>query len=912
MSRWLKSVNNLLDNLDGQAENVADNVADNLGGIDSTIGQLLEKGQQVVAGFGDASFDTDDSDYEDDEEEFSSESEDLGETARNDDEFSLSAEVEEKLGKSSNEAYAAPPADSASHEEVKLAKPKSTPQLHPPPVAWNDSKHSLNKTSLHLNIHRGASLTVESVSEITFAERSDYTEGIVEENSEITSAERSDYTEEVMEENNPVALATEATPSAYTDRTPNPPNRLDSFSVPLLLSLDGTENPRKELENRNIYVPQVTAKALTPTSDRSPRPPRRFMGGEGLQKSVAQIALDDHFSTDEHDLASDEGGYSGYPPKPPTRKLSIPEAKQLEEVQEKRQNKIQTASTPVSNQSTSQLIQKSIKMNENEMQKLRLQVQSLMDKLNESADELSRTNTKLNKASNELKNSQAETKKVEIQVKSLDTQLQAANTEIHAQSEELRRAGERMEKDRKTAHDDREELLDEQDEEIEQLKAQQTTELEEIKMNYEKQISELTNQLQTEEKKRMQEDGDWTQEMEDAVGRERDALKKLNEVKLEKVNLEQSVSKLEIQQKALQSKLSSTLQSAETASEREKKVQDKLDASLSQHARQMTQRQAREAELEKTIFEMGTALTVEKEKQQNLATKPPKSEIQKDNFKEKYESLIDEADTLKSQLNFETQRRVALQQELSDITQERSEEISSAQARQQEHDRKVNDLESRIGKLKISIHELKSGSVVVSTSTDGKNSRHSSELEGSEREVVRLSDQLMRHQRRLETSKTEVLALKGRLQTATSRAEEAEKSLLAAQASSGYSSGRGFRDLESGGYSRQNGRRRVKGGVRLRSGSASHQIRSMLNIGPGRNSSYAVEQASTTIDALDKWIVDTGSFMRHEPLARLGFLLYLLTLHLWSFALVVFHTIEEPHADFGTVDNNPRHWRAHA
>ena len=43
MSRWLKSVNNLLDNLDGQAENVADNVADNLGGIDNTLGQLLEK-----------------------------------------------------------------------------------------------------------------------------------------------------------------------------------------------------------------------------------------------------------------------------------------------------------------------------------------------------------------------------------------------------------------------------------------------------------------------------------------------------------------------------------------------------------------------------------------------------------------------------------------------------------------------------------------------------------------------------------------------------------------------------------------------------------------------------------------------------------------------------------------------------
>jgi hypothetical protein len=56
-----------------------------------------------------------------------------------------------------------------------------------------------------------------------------------------------------------------------------------------------------------------------------------------------------------------------------------------------------------------------------------------------------------------------------------------------------------------------------------------------------------------------------------------------------------------------------------------------------------------------------------------------------------------------------------------------------------------------------------------------------------------------------------------------------------------------------------------------------------------------MEQVALTLDALDNWMVQTGSFLRHEPLARLG---YLLTLHLWSFALIAFHTTEQPHGDY--------------
>ena len=145
---------------------------------------------------------------------------------------------------------------------------------------------------------------------------------------------------------------------------------------------------------------------------------------------------------------------------------------------------------------------------------------------------------------------------------------------------------------------------------------------------------------------------------------------------------------------------------------------------------------------------------------------------------------------------------------------------------------------------------------------------------------------------------------------ATSRADEAERSLAVAQ--NPQSTGRIY-DVESGGagLASTKMRRRIKGGARGRFGSSAvRSVRSVLRMGPGRQSP-AMEQVAITMDALDRWMVETGSFMRHEPFARLGFLLYLITLHLWSFALVVFHTTEQPHADFGSLDNNPRHWRQH-
>jgi len=44
-----------------------------------------------------------------------------------------------------------------------------------------------------------------------------------------------------------------------------------------------------------------------------------------------------------------------------------------------------------------------------------------------------------------------------------------------------------------------------------------------------------------------------------------------------------------------------------------------------------------------------------------------------------------------------------------------------------------------------------------------------------------------------------------------------------------------------------------------------------------------------------------GKFLRYNPLARGGFILYLLILHLWTFFVLFFHThsYETVHPDFG-------------
>jgi hypothetical protein len=305
--------------------------------------------------------------------------------------------------------------------------------------------------------------------------------------------------------------------------------------------------------------------------------------------------------------------------------------------------------------------------------------------------------------------------------------------------------------------------------------------------------------------------------------------------------------------------------------------------------------------LERTIADLGAALTVARQREQNRAMRSSKPSESEAGYRKQHELALDELETVRVQLSLETQRCEALRHEVNEISQERTDDASAAHARQQQHDRRVADLTANVARLEATVRELKksTGAPVTGESTSSEDPRVLRLLKESEelkRKVASASEQLIRSQEKNEISKSEVLALTNRLQAANARAQNAEQALAAAPPPSTSQ----MYQVEGGGVSYGSGmRRRVKGG---RERNSVRSIRSVLNLNPGRVGE-GTEQVAATIDAIDSWVVDTGGFLRHEPLARLAFVLYLILLHLWAFCLVLFHThsFEKEHADFGSL-----------
>ena len=50
------------------------------------------------------------------------------------------------------------------------------------------------------------------------------------------------------------------------------------------------------------------------------------------------------------------------------------------------------------------------------------------------------------------------------------------------------------------------------------------------------------------------------------------------------------------------------------------------------------------------------------------------------------------------------------------------------------------------------------------------------------------------------------------------------------------------------------------------------------------------EGVARAVNLIDSWTFMTGKFLRRYPLVRLGFITYLLVLHLWVFFIIGIHT----------------------
>jgi Golgin subfamily A member 5 len=250
-----------------------------------------------------------------------------------------------------------------------------------------------------------------------------------------------------------------------------------------------------------------------------------------------------------------------------------------------------------------------------------------------------------------------------------------------------------------------------------------------------------------------------------------------------------------------------------------------------------------------------------------------------------FDQYEDDLDTIRNQLEHERQRCKKLQEELKDMSKERADEASSFRSKQVQYDRQLADMSVTISRLQSNIRDAKREYSSESAEVDPD--------EDNVSQIKNLSEQAMKQQEKLVQYGSELAAMKNRLQVAINRADQAELALAIVEADTS----RNPYDVEgapsSGGMRRRGGIR----GSKMEGNGGS--IRSAFLLSNPQN--QQAETVGKAIDAIDGFAVQTGKFLRSNPLARGGFLLYLIILHLWTFFVLFLHThnYEPVHGDFG-------------
>mmetsp|Transcript_56471 Transcript_56471/g.137049 ORF Transcript_56471/g.137049 Transcript_56471/m.137049 type:complete len:919 (-) Transcript_56471:2895-5651(-) len=488
----------------------------------------------------------------------------------------------------------------------------------------------------------------------------------------------------------------------------------------------------------------------------------------------------------------------------------------------------------------------------------------------------------------EMRDAQKESRTLRRHVVALNEQLEAAEAEMQAQRKELDRAAERMEKDRKRSKDDKEKAKKQQTEELALLKAQHEKNLKEQKDRMEEQLDAYRKRLADEEKIRKQEGGDWNKEMSDAIEREQQMRQTVSVLEDEKSVLLAQISTLQGQQTALGSRLESLTQANENAMIRERDAEDRLDSALNQHARQISQRQAREAELERTVQELNAAL-VSRGSSGSLASTGRNGVGGGDGVSDaRIATLQSDLEIAHSQLGMERERSETLQMQLRDLSKETTQEATEIHAKQIQYDRQIAELNLTISKLQAKLQEAEKSRLMLSERSNSNNSDDPDHEKELSNRVKVLSEEVVRLRDKVANYSSESLAMKHRLKAATDRANKAEDDLAVARTSAPRSVD--F-DIETGGGTLSKRRRGV--------GSQTSSIKSALRLEGGLDP--RTQQIGEVVDAVDSFAVSTGKYLRKNPLARAGFIFYLLLIHTWTFVLLFFHAhnFEVEHGDFG-------------
>jgi len=307
---------------------------------------------------------------------------------------------------------------------------------------------------------------------------------------------------------------------------------------------------------------------------------------------------------------------------------------------------------------------------------------------------------------------------------------------------------------------------------------------------------------------------------------------------------------LQAQQETLGTRLESLTHTADSALAREREAEERLDEALTLHAKQVSQRQAREAELEKSVAELGAALVAErnKPKERNINNNADSSSngdqsagdgtAQHDNS---------ETEILRAQLDQEREQNEILRTELRSLSDERKEEATLARTRQQRHDQEINDMSQQIATLRSELQDTKRES-----SARDLNAKSTNE---DVKQIQSLTEEVVRQRTKLSENSSEISALRTRLHAALNRATVAEAAAELAFSSNDY------QDAERG-LKRRNGRKKGNG----------PSMRTALQIDSGGGGGgQGSQRIGESLDVLDGFLSKSGKVLRYNPIARLFF-----------------------------------------
>ena len=205
-----------------------------------------------------------------------------------------------------------------------------------------------------------------------------------------------------------------------------------------------------------------------------------------------------------------------------------------------------------------------------------------------------------------------------------------------------------------------------------------------------------------------------------------------------------------------------------------------------------------------------------------------------------------------------------LHKQLKEMSKENFQDASAVHILQVQYQQQVEDLKLELSRLR---------------RDDAKHASFGDQQDGTppnnimSHQVQLLSEEVVKLREKLALSSGELKALKSRVKAANDRARKAEDELAAATLD-------GIERAASSSFGVFSRRKTTEG-------ESSSTISAVMRLIPGRGD--RTEQIGKVVDAVDKFAVTTGKYLRRNPLARAGFILYLLMVHVWTFLLLFFH-----------------------